>query len=209
MDDRANTRRPPERTPERTIETVVARLGLTLAQPLGGRLIQPVLDLMISTLARRHPDAFERMAELGEADLLVDPSDLPAAFLLHVGQKPSLRVVERSTVATARVRGAFAALLDLFEGRIDGDALFFSRDLTIEGDTELVVGMRNALDGEDFDIAEDFGSLFGPLARLPLRRPLTSLAGVLGNLHEVLLAPALRRLEQVERRLGRLEEGKR
>jgi len=205
MNDRANFRGPPERT----VETVFARLALTLAQPLGGRLIQPVLDLMMSTLARRHEGAFERMAELGECDLLVDPIDLPAAFLLHVGQRPSLKVVSRSTQATARVRGAFAALLDLFEGRIDGDALFFSRDLTIEGDTELVVGMRNALDGEDFDLAADFGALFGPLANLPLRRPLSHLAGTLVGLHEVLLAPALRRLEQVERRLGRLEEGKR
>ena len=205
MNDRANFRGPPDRA----VETLFARLALTLAQPLGGRLIQPVLDLMMSTLARRHPDAFERMAELGESDLLVDPADLPSAFLLHIGQRPSLKVVPRSTQGTARVRGAFAALLDLFEGRIDGDALFFSRDLTIEGDTELVVGMRNALDGEDFDLAADFGALFGPLANLPLRRPLTSLAGTLVGLHEVLLAPALRRLEQVERRLGRLEEGKR
>ncbi len=205
MNDRANFRGPPERT----LETLFARLALTLAQPLGGRLIQPVLDLMISTLARRHPDAFERMAELGEAELLIDPADLPAAFLLHVGAHPSLKICDRATKANARVRGVFASLLNLFEGRIDGDSLFFSRDLTIEGETELVVGLRNALDGEDFDLATDFGMLFGPLANLPLRRPLTSLAGTLVELHEALLAPALRRLEQVERRLGRLEEGKR
>ena len=205
MNDRARFRGPPERT----VETVFARLALTLAQPFGGRLIQPGLDLMMATLQRRHPDAFERMAELGEADLLVDPADLPAAFLLHIGQHPTLRVVDRSTAANARVRGAFSALLDLFEGRIDGDALFFSLDLTIEGDTEIVVGMRNSLDGEEFDLAADFGALFGPLAKLPLRRPLIHLAETLTSLHEVLLAPAFRRLEQVERRLGRLEEGKR
>ena len=196
--------------PDRTVETLAARLALTLAQPLGGAVVQPVLDVMMATLRRRHPGAFERLAELGEAALLVEPSDLPSAFLLQVGKRPSLRVCARGADgATARIRGTFAVLLDLFEGRIDGDALFFSRELSIEGDTELVVGLRNALDGEDFDLAKDFAALLGPLSALPLRRPLRRLAGALVDLHAVLLAPAFKRLEQVERRLGRLEEGRR
>jgi predicted lipid carrier protein YhbT len=195
---------------DRLLETLAARLALTLAQPLGGVLVQPVLDLMMATLRRRHPSGFERLAELGEAALLIEPTDLPAAFRLQVGTKPGLRVsAPGQEPARAKIRGSFAVLLDLFEGRIDGDALFFSRELSIEGDTELVVGLRNALDGEEFDLAADFGALLGPLSVLPVRRPLQRLAGTLLDLHEVLLAPALRRLDQVERRLGRLEEGKR
>jgi len=212
MNDRGQTQGGSFRgPPDRLVETLAARLALALAQPLGGAVVQPVLDLMMATLRRRHPGAFERLAELGEATLLVEPADLPASFLLHVGVKPSLRLQRSGEVAAyqARIRGDFAALLDLFEGRIDGDALFFSRALAIEGDTELVVGLRNALDGEDFDLAADFAGLLGPFAALPLRRPLQRLAGGLIELHDVLLAPAFRRLEQVERRLGRLEEGKR
>ena len=202
----------PARDPatSRMVETVAARLALTLARPLGNLVVQPVLDLMMATLRRRHPDAFERLAELGESDLLIEPTDLPASFRLHVGAKPTLRICrsdeEQETPVKARIRGSFAVLLDLFEGRIDGDALFFSRALAIEGDTELVVGLRNALDGEDFDLAADFGPLLGPLATVPLRRSLHRLAGALLDAHALLLAPALRRVEMVERRLGRLEQ---
>jgi hypothetical protein len=60
-------------------------------------------------------------------------------------------------------------LFDLMEGRLDGDALFFSRALVIEGNTEVVVALRNALDGEEIDLLDDVLSLFGPfnpLARL-------------------------------------------
>ena len=190
------------------METVAARMALVLAQPFGGILVQPVLDLMMATLRRRHPNAFERMLELGDAELLVEPTDLPSAFLLRVGSKPSLRLCKPGHLAKARVRGSFAVLLDLFEGRIDGDALFFSRALAIEGDTELVVGLRNALDGEEFNLAADFAALLGPLRRLPLRRPLERLAVALHDVHTGLLAPALRRVEHIERRLSRLEEGK-
>lgn len=207
MDDRAHLR-----GQERWLETVAARLALAAARPLGSIATQPVLDLMISTLRRLHPSAFERIAEFGPAELLVDPVDLPAVFVLRVGDAPSLRLCPRTDAPldpapAATVRGRFAVLLDLFEGRIDGDALFFSRDLAMVGDTELVVGLRNALDGEDFDLAADFASLFGPLGHLPLRRPLVALAGTLLDIHEALLSPALSRLEQIERRLGRLEQG--
>ncbi|MEI8395929.1 MAG: SCP2 sterol-binding domain-containing protein [Rhodospirillaceae bacterium] len=199
--------------PDRPVETMVARLALILALPLGLAPIQPGLDLMMSALRRRHPGAFERLAELGETTLLVDPVDLPAVFLLRVGSRPSLRACRRDDPRIAesrtRIRGALAVLLDLFEGRIDGDALFFSRALTIEGDTELVVGLRNAVDGEDFDLIVDLGSLFGPLARLPLRRPLERTAKALRDLHDEILAPVSRRLDRFERRLDRLEGGRR
>jgi hypothetical protein len=47
--------------------------------------------------------------------------------------------------------------------------VFFSRALVIDGDTEAVVALRNALDGEEIDLLDDILSLFGPckpLARL-------------------------------------------
>ena len=49
------------------------------------------------------------------------------------------------------------------EGRLDGAALFFSRTLSIEGDMEATLALRNALD----DARLDFGTLLlgclGPL----------------------------------------------
>ena len=46
---------------------------------------------------------------------------------------------------------------------------FFPAPLAIDGDTEVVVALRNALDGEEIDLLDDVLSLFGPfnpLARL-------------------------------------------
>lgn len=52
-------------------------------------------------------------------------------------------------------------LLGMIDGRYDGDALFFTRDLCVEGDTEAVVCLRNALDDVDGSIADDVASFFG------------------------------------------------
>lgn len=46
-------------------------------------------------------------------------------------------------------------LAQLAQGGGDGDALFFSRDITIEGDTEAVLALRNALDDSNLDIIHD------------------------------------------------------
>ena len=68
----------------------------------------------------------------------------------------------------ARIAGDLAALLGMVHGAFDGDALFFSRDLTVSGDTEAVVALRNALD--DFDgsaldsVVASFGLLSAPAA---------------------------------------------
>jgi predicted lipid carrier protein YhbT len=58
-------------------------------------------------------------------------------------------------------------LLALVDGRRDGDALFFSRELTVEGDIDAVVTLRNALDDLDTTLVQDILSASGPM-RPPL-----------------------------------------
>ena len=53
-------------------------------------------------------------------------------------------------------------------GDLDGDALFFARNLTITGNTEAVVCLRNALDDIDGSIAENVADMFGPPGRAAL-----------------------------------------
>lgn len=197
--------------PERTVETLAAMAAMEVTRLTGGRGVQPLLDLMIAALKRRHPATFDRLAELGEAEVLIDPTDLPLCLLLRLGQTPGLRPCPRAAMASsgagAAIHGRFAVLLELFEGRIDGDTLFFSRDLTIEGDTELVVGLRNAVDGEAIDLAADLAAAMGPPGAL--LNPARQLAAVIGEqldaVRSVFLAPVNRRLEGIERRLNRLE----
>ena len=64
----------------------------------------------------------------------------------------------------ARIAGSFLNLFDLIDGSLDGDALFFSRELRITGDTEAVVALRNALDDVDGGVVESITRAFGPLS---------------------------------------------
>ncbi len=197
---------------ERILETMLARLALTAALPLPARASQPALDLIVSTLKRRHPGAFQRLAELPDAEVLVDAVDLPMAFVLQLGSSGvRLSLTRRDSLAPAAViRGTLANLLDLLEGRTDGDALFFSRDLVIEGDTAAVVALRNAVDGEDIDLAADVAGFLGPFGRLlaPARMAAERVHRAASGLHDILLSPASRRMDGIERRLSRIENRK-
>lgn len=200
------------RRDERILETMLARLALAAAFPLPPRALQPALDLIVNILRRRHPGAFQRLAELQDTDVLVDAVDLPLAFVMHLGQSGvHLSLARRGSVETAAViRGTLANLLDLLEGRTDGDALFFSRDLTIEGDTAAVVALRNAVDGEDIDLAADVAAFLGPFGRLlaPARVAAERVHRAATDLHDAFLSPASRRMDTIERRLSRIENRK-
>src|SRR5450759_3342112 len=64
----------------------------------------------------------------------------------------------------AAIAGTFFNLLDMIDGSLDGDALFFSRDLQVSGDTEAVVALRNALDDFEGSALDSVVASFGPLS---------------------------------------------
>lgn len=47
----------------------------------------------------------------------------------------------------------------MVHGALDGDALFFSRDILIEGDTEAVLALRNAVDDAEIDLAGEIAAV--------------------------------------------------
>ncbi len=150
------------------------------ARPVSPRLLQPVLDHVMKLLGKRHPDLFERLSCLDDPTFLIDPIDLPVVFHLDATPERSYLEVSRSIErpAAAVIRGPLMTLLDLLEGRMDGDALFFSRALAIEGDTEAVVALRNAVDDSGIDLRSDVLASFGPFAK-PAHRAL----GIGGKLY--------------------------
>ncbi|HEC14815.1 MAG TPA: lipid carrier protein, partial [Rhodospirillales bacterium] len=94
----------------------------------------------------------------------------------------------------------------------DGDALFFSRDLAIEGDTGAVVALRNAVDGAEIDLIEDLVSNLGPFAG-PSRRAIEAARSLFGKMAEDLetlraaaIAPALRGGQASSAAICRLEK---
>jgi predicted lipid carrier protein YhbT len=152
----------------------------------GGRLVR--------SLGRRHPALFARMGEQSQKTFLIDPTDLPFVFRLAPNpEAPRLEALRREEAGAwdARIGGALAALLGMIHGVYDGDALFFSRDLVIEGDTEAVLALRNAIDNEEIDLANEAAELFGPLASLATA-PLHRIAALFSNLSGVALTRANR-----------------
>ena len=121
-------------------------------------------------VATHHPSLFRRLGEHDHARFVLDPTDLPFVIELEPnGGVPRIKVVRGQGAGDARIAGPIAALLGLVHGAFDGDALFFSRDLLIEGDTSAALALRNAVDDAELDLSEEITQLTGPLAK-PLQR---------------------------------------
>jgi predicted lipid carrier protein YhbT len=140
--------------------------------------------MLVSLMARR-PEIFERLGEHCAKRFAIDPVDCPFVFLLEPNPaKPSFRVVRSLTgiAHDARIAGVMLVLLGLLDGVYDGDALFFSRDLVIEGDTAAVLALRNAI--EDAELTPDMilraPAVLAPFVNSGLRRTGRALRQALG-----------------------------
>lgn len=142
------------------------RLGdIALRAPLP--LVQVGLRLIAQRLARTRPDLFARMGAHARKRFLIDPVDLPlVALMIPDTSAPQLtaHVRDEAPAHDAAISGTFFNLLDMIDGTLDGDALFFNRDLNVTGDIEAVVAMRNALDDFDGDLVREILRVFGPFA---------------------------------------------
>lgn len=125
------------------------------------------------TMRRRHPNLLEAFNRLDPAVVHVMPTDTRHRFAITFGggRDIDIRALREAddTQADATVRGSLTALIDLLEGRIDGDAVFFSRDIQVGGSSAVVVAVRNTLDREEIVLRDELAALFGPLER-PARR---------------------------------------
>ncbi|MHA7774626.1 ubiquinone anaerobic biosynthesis accessory factor UbiT [Roseibium sp. M-1] len=132
----------------------------TLIAPLP----KPPMEALLSTLTRRlvarRPDLIRRLGDVVRVPIAIVPDDMPHAFLLSLDPaKSRVRICDKNRIdnAAAVVRAPFLVLLGLLDGTYDGDALFFSRDLRIEGRTEHVLALRNTLEEADLTPGEFFG----------------------------------------------------
>lgn len=142
--------------------------------------LQFALRHILAGILERHPDLVSRLDGLERRRIAVDPADLPFVIILepHDGTI-SLRVVRRAGTehVHARICGPLFVLMGLVDGTYDGDALFFSRDLTIEGDIEAVLALRNAIDDAAIDILSEVAETCG-LYGVPVDRMRRLLAAV-------------------------------
>lgn len=144
--------------------------------------LQPLLALMLHRIGRLYPDLYGRLGEHADKRFGIDPTDLPFALLLEPSlRQPRLRAVRALPARLdASIRGPLVGLVGMAEGTLDGDALFFSRILWVEGDVAAALALRNAID----DARIDFGAvMLGPLGQRlgqVLRRKLQERSAAVG-----------------------------
>jgi len=142
-----------------------------LLAPVPLFVLQPALRRIVNAIARRRPELFSRIGPHKSKIFIIDPVNMPFVMMLIPDPEgPVLRAMRRRRIEgwDARIAGSFLSLFDMVDGRLDGDALFFTRDLMVEGDTEAVVCLRNALDDLEGSIADDIAALYGLPGRMAL-----------------------------------------
>ncbi|WP_395008901.1 ubiquinone anaerobic biosynthesis accessory factor UbiT [Devosia sp.] len=152
----------------------------TLLRPVPLALGERVAQQALASVLRRHPDLFERLGEHAGKTIVFAASDLPFEFAVNP-RHGTVRAARPGGIARsdARIAGPLVLLLALAEGRLDGDAEFFGRQISIDGDMEAVLALRNAVENSAIDFTKDLAP-----ARGPLRRPVEA---VLGKVRSLLL----------------------
>lgn len=133
--------------------------------PLGS--IQLAASIAFSCVVRAHPAVLDRLSDHADKTFAFHPTDLPLSF--EITPSACRILVKResfSSEADATISGPMHLLLSLAEGRYDADALFFSRDLSVTGDIEATLALRNALDDCRIDLPKDLSLLTGPARRV-------------------------------------------
>lgn len=138
-----------------------------LPLPLPLAPLNRVLSRLMRRVAARHPAILRRLGPQAGVAVLIDVTDAPVLLLME----PALRRLtthrrSRPPEAGAAIRGRLAAFLSMIHGTEDGDALFFSGELEISGDTAAVLALRNALDDAELDLTEELAGMGGPGAGL-------------------------------------------
>lgn len=126
--------------------------------------INKTLDRLAQHIAIKRPEIFDRLDGHHHKLFSLNPVNLPLVFCLYPDpQNVRLKAYRRhrAPAADSTISGSFLTLLGMIDGKLDGDALFFTRDLHVEGDTEAIVCLRNALDDVDGSIADDVAAYFG------------------------------------------------
>lgn len=129
-----------------------------------------ILTRLMRGMATRHPAILRRLGTHAEARILLDVTDAPFPLLMEPARR-RLTAHRRTAppLADAVIRGRLSAFLAMLHGGVDGDALFFSGELEISGDTAAVLALRNALDDAELDLTEELATESGRAG--PVLRP--------------------------------------
>lgn len=186
-----------------------------LIKPIPLQLVERVAGHCLKNFKADHPQTLARLSSLDGKSLAVAPTDLPNCFCFKFHpQDISLRVARDLSVLKADtvIHGSIEDLIGLLEGRVDGDALFFNRQLRIDGDMEVMLAIRNAVDGANLTLSglllgqnRRVGSLFSPLLE-KAGRLYRSFSHDLAGMETALAEPLQAKINRIENEIADLEE---
>ncbi len=144
-----------------------------ILRPVPLFLYQPALKRIAHHIAGKYPEVFSRLGNVSNKKFMINPTNMPFVLLLEPNPNRLRLRAYRNTDALkydAGITGSLLTLLNMVDGKIDGDAIFFTRNLKIEGNTEAVVTLRNALDNLDCSIADEIANIYGKAGVFLLRQ---------------------------------------
>lgn len=130
--------------------------------------LQFILSRMVRGIADRRPELFARLGQHIHSSYVIDVDELPFVLLLRPNPgKPELAAHRRleGIRSDATISGPFMDLFKVLDGRGDSDAMFFSGNIKISGNTEAAVCLRYALDDLEGSVIEDLLHMGGPLSK--------------------------------------------
>lgn len=146
-------------TPAAVVSKIADQLAKKLASNLPKvikRLPEPPFILQKTIAERLLQHLMAEQIEMGDFDFLQDQwlqinvNDMGLKFFLSF-QDNKLTLSNQITQADVSFSGDSKEFILLASRNEDPDTLFFQRRLTIEGDTELGLYIKNSIDGIDFD----------------------------------------------------------
>lgn len=179
---------------------------------------KPLLEYGMDAVMRRMnascPNLRKRLAAANGKRFALMIADMPFNLLLSIknGLITATPIGKQEAYsADVVIHSISQKLLALLDGSEDGDALFFSRDLQVAGDTEALLILRNALDSERINIREICYSVFGPLSGIAKKAgwPLEALAlrfvADVRAVHGYAVAPLVRRQQELSQHVQAME----
>ena len=119
-------------------------------------LVKFVVIRGVASLRKRHPDLMTRLSPTYGREIYAYFTDLKYGVLLNIGEENTQVKVGEKQNPNLSLKGKFFDLISIIEGKVDGDALFFSRKIEVEGDTETLIIIRNAFDSADICLIKEF-----------------------------------------------------
>ncbi len=136
------------------------------------RLLTPLLAATFTHLLRGQPLTGQLAALAGKrVNLLISDPDSELRFRITTSGLADGWGGHSGEPWDVRIRGGFDDFWLMATRTEDPDMLFFNRRLTIEGDTETGLALKNLLDALEYDWRAHVAAVIGPLAALlPVRR---------------------------------------